>query len=43
MLRQKLNDGWEVKSKLASMIESFENQGEDLNIVELPHDAMLQE
>ncbi len=43
MLRQKLNDGWEVKSKLASMIESFENQGEDLNIVELPHDAMLHE
>lgn len=43
MLRQKLDDGWEVKSKLVSMIESFESQGEDLNVVELPHDAMIHE
>ena len=43
MLRQKFNDGWEVKSKLVSMIESFENHGEDQNAVELPHDAMIHE
>lgn len=43
MLRNKLNDGWEVKSKLVSMIESFESQGEDLKVVELPHDAMIHE
>lgn len=43
MLRQKLNDGWEVKSKIVSMMESFESQGEDLNVVELPHDAMIHE
>lgn len=43
MLRNKLNDGWEVKSKLISMIESFESQGEDLKVVELPHDAMIHE
>lgn len=43
MLRQKLNDGWEVKSKSVSMIESFESQGENINIVELPHDAMIHE
>ena len=43
MLRNKLNDGWEVKSKLVSMIESFESQGEDVKVVELPHDAMIHE
>lgn len=43
MLRQKLNDGWEVKRGLLSMLESFESVGGSLKVVELPYDATIHE